>query len=271
MVERRLIRWAGSKKKLLPVLKMFWEPTCKRYVEPFAGSAQLFFELKPQEAIVGDLNKDLIETYLAVRESPKKVFRKVRDFRNGKKEYLRLRSMNFGHLSEAYKAARFIFLNQNCFNGLYRTNKAGKFNVPYAKGAYFPLTEKDFTNAAACLQSTILLHGDFSNTLRHVRSGDFVYMDPPYFVEGNKYFTDYTAKGFGEKDLARLEGWLEIIDKRKAKFLLSYAFSEKLEKRFKRWNQHKKMVFRNIAGFATKRKKVKELLITNFLTKRSSL
>src|SRR5580692_10615120 len=127
------LRWAGSKRRLVPVLKTFWTKKHKRYVEPFAGSACLFFAIKPPKAILGDLNPELIATFIEVKYRIAAVLRELKALEpEDKEEYLRLREIDIATMSPPARAARFIYLNRYCFNGIYRTNLAGKFNVPYS-------------------------------------------------------------------------------------------------------------------------------------------
>jgi len=127
-----LLRWAGSKRRLIPRLRSFWSHRYKRYVEPFMGSACLFFALRPARAILGDINGDLVATYHTIREHPRAVWNALQRIPVGKTSYYATRQLNPNDLSDVNKAARFIFLNRFCFNGLYRTNLQGRFNVPYA-------------------------------------------------------------------------------------------------------------------------------------------
>jgi DNA adenine methylase len=129
------LRWAGSKRLLLPVLQNFWTARHKRYVEPFAGSACLFFAIKPAKAILGDLNPELIATYIEVKYRIGAVLDELKKLKpKSKREYKRLRSIDIAALTPPARAARFIYLNRYCFNGIYRTNLLGQFNVPYSGG-----------------------------------------------------------------------------------------------------------------------------------------
>jgi hypothetical protein len=125
------LRWAGSKRQLVPTLKQFWRPTHRRYVEPFAGSACLFFALRPRTAVLGDANPELMATYSAIKHDLDRVLTALHHLSNNPQTYLKVRSMNPSRLSKVARAARFIYLNRFCFNGLYRTNVQGRFNVPY--------------------------------------------------------------------------------------------------------------------------------------------
>src|SRR5437867_3115484 len=127
------IKWAGSKKQLLPVITDQLPENYSRYIEPFAGSASLFFQLMPKQAILGDINKELIDTYSIIKTNIEGVISQLYQLKKSKKNYYHLRGINPEKLKEEEAAARFIYLNRFCFNGLYRTNKLGIFNVPYGE------------------------------------------------------------------------------------------------------------------------------------------
>src|ERR1700693_4959656 len=125
-----LLRWAGSKRQHVPFLRQCWERgTHTRYIEPFAGSAAVFFAVAPSRAVLGDINDDLIETYRTLRRKPYAVHHRLTRFATGEAAYYKAREMR--PTSAVAKAARFVYLNRFCFNGLYRTNREGRFNVPY--------------------------------------------------------------------------------------------------------------------------------------------
>jgi DNA adenine methylase len=212
-----ILRWAGSKRKVLPVLASYWKPTFKRYVEPFAGSAALFFKLQPQRAILGDINTDLIDAYRVIRERPDDLHRAVTEMPRNEREYYRVRSRNTNRLRAFGRAVRFVYLNRYCFNGIYRTNAHGNFNVPYAhnKPGVVPPIEH-FRRSATLLHRASLKAGDFGEVLSSVRAGDFVYLDPPYAVESRRIFREYDKREFSRKDLERLAMHLESIHKKGA-------------------------------------------------------
>ena len=174
----------------------FWSADHERYVEPFAGSACLFFELAPNEAVLGDSNKDLIEVYRVVRDEPERLYRRLSRIRRDLATYRRWRRLKPRSLDPETRALRFLYLNRNCFNGIYRTNLEGEFNVPMGtrSGEYF--SEDDLLGCSKLLQRTILVAGDFVKTLKHVKAGDFVYLDPPYAVTSRRIFKEYGKKTF---------------------------------------------------------------------------
>jgi DNA adenine methylase len=258
------LRWAGSKRKLLPLLSGFWKSEYLRYVEPFMGSACLFFALRPQSAILADINGDLVRAFREVRDHPQAVANRLGRIPLGKHSYYRHRRKRLADLDSTDAAAHFIFLNRFCFNGLYRTNKKGLFNVPYGSAGTGRLPGgRDLRAASNVLRRCSIKVADFEDTLGMTRAGDFVYLDPPYAVGNRRVFRQYGPSSFGLDDLRRLSGALTKLDQRGVKFVLSYAYCREALEYFKGWPQQKVLIDRNIAGFARHRRRAAELLISN--------
>jgi DNA adenine methylase len=259
-----LLRWAGSKRRTVDRLKEFWHPSYVRYVEPFAGSAALFFTIRPEKALLADKNAELIDTYEVLCTRTVELHEAVSSLPRDKEVYYSLRSQDPTPLSPFDRAVRFLYLNRYCFNGLYRTNLKGHFNVPYAPSGTgdFPTVDQ-FQASAALLAAAQLRAWDFGTTLRYVREGDFVYLDPPYAVESRRVFREYGASGFQKPDLLRLVEHLHRIDERGAAFVLTYADCAEARGLFSEWSQKRIAVRRNIAGFAGARKRAYELLVYN--------
>lgn len=263
------LRWAGSKRALLPIFTRKFPQNYNKYIEPFAGSACLFFRLAPGRAVISDLNQQLIETYCIIRENAELVGEILADMPVGRDEYYAMRDTDPKELSEAARAARFIYLNRFCFNGLYRTNLAGKFNVPYGapKNNRVPTT-LDLQASAAVLRKATLLACDFEETVRtHVTTGDLVYLDPPFFRSSVRVFREYNARAFDGSDLDRLAKILHWIDDRGAMFFLSYAYCKEAKEKFSSWKFFTAYTTRNISGFAEHRKRAREIVFTNYATK----
>ena len=259
-----LIRWAGSKRQLLPKLRAYWPKTAKRYIEPFCGSACLFFDIEPKEAVLGDLNTELIATYRALKADPSLVCECLRRLNKGANAYYRTRAVDPSGLSDSEMAARFIYLNRFCFNGIFRTNRLGKFNVPYGpprSGAGFDFDK--IHSAAHLLRRSTLIAGDFEKTLQHVERDDFVYIDPPYAVANRRIFSQYHEAPFGVPDLERLGSRLETIDKVGAHFVISYADSREARSLLANWKPRRVRTQRHIAGFAGDRRYAFEIIATN--------
>lgn len=258
------LRWAGSKRKQLPTLSRFWKANFTRYVEPFMGSACLCFELQPKNALLGDINSDLVRTFLAVRDHPQTVANRLAKIPLGKSSYYSIRSKRLSEMDDADAAAGFIFLNRFCFNGLYRTNLAGQFNVPFAPARTGQLaTSADLHAAAKILKTCTIKHADFESILVRTKAGDLVYLDPPYAVGNRRVFRQYGPSSFGLHDLERLAESLVSMDARNVKFLLSYADCAEATAFFKQWPRRKMFIQRNIAGFGGNRRRAGEILVSN--------
>jgi DNA adenine methylase len=259
------LRWAGSKRKLLPVLQTFWTNKHKRYIEPFAGSACLFFALRPPRAILGDLNPELIATYLEVKHRIGAVLEELKLLKpNDKTEYLRLRAMATETLAPPARAARFIYLNRYCFNGIYRTNLQGQFNVPYSGVRCGNVPSDDvFTKCSDRLRRARFINGDFERVLSHAREGDLVYMDPPFAVRERRVFREYDPSTFTHEDVKRLRRWMERLNAIRVNFVVSYAESDEADILRKNFSYETVAVRRNIAGFAAHRTLTNEVVISN--------
>lgn len=258
------LRWAGSKRQLVPQLASFWRPSFIRYVEPFMGSACLFFSIQPKTAVLNDLNAELVNTFSVVRTRPGSLALRLTSLPRGRRSFLRLRDQDPSHLGKIDAAARFIFLNRFCFNGLFRTNRQGRFNVPYAptRTGHLP-SAQELATASRSLRCATLTSHDFATTLAQTQRGDFVYLDPPFAVENRRVFRQYGPQTFGLDDLRRLSAQLHTLDRKGVAFLLSYACCPEGRSAFRFWPSRRVRVHRNVAGFAHFRRTAIELLVSN--------
>jgi DNA adenine methylase len=261
------LRWAGSKRKLLARLKQYWRPDYhQRYIEPFVGSACLFFDLTPKRAILGDSNRELIELYRAVKLAPKSLFDRLVRLRRNADTYYRWRAKDPEAGDAETRALRFLYLNRNCFNGIYRTNSEGGFNVPFGGKNGKPngaLEREDFMRAATHLRRARFVAGDFTQTLALAEKGDFVYLDPPFAVSSRRVFTEYGERTFDTTDVERLARELRRLNKIGAEFLVSYADCKEARQLAAEWSATKLFVRRNVAGFSSHRRMASEWLISN--------
>ena len=228
------------------------------------GSAALFFAIEPSDALLSDINSDLIETFCNLRDHPRAVYNRLQKLPLGEDAYYCIRQEYALKSPSLDRAARFIYLNRFCFNGLYRTNLGGKFNVPYAgsKTGSLP-SQDDLSYAAKILSCAQIRTRDFSEALQDVQSGDFVYMDPPYAVQNRRIFRQYGPDSFGIEDIARLAAALADIDRSGATFVVSYAMCREAIEAFAGWNIRRAQTQRSVAGFSKHRRKAVELLISN--------
>lgn len=258
------LRWAGSKRQHLDLLEEYWSPEYHRYVEPFVGSGSFFFRIAPAVAILNDLNRDLIETFRTVSRVPKKVYLRLEALPRGRVNYYRIRGQDPRSLTPEERAARFIYLNRFCFNGLFRTNRRGDFNVPYGAPRSDSIPSVELLEACAIrLRNAKLLTGDFAAVLKLVRAGDFVYLDPPYAVSSRRSFVEYGAKPFSLEDLPRLAKELCRIEMLGAAFLFHYADCSEVRRLFSRWRQRRVLARRNVAGAFGARIDRFELCVSN--------
>ena len=259
-----IFRWAGSKRQIVSLLARFWSNKFDRYIEPFAGSACLFFYLMPKCSIINDINPWLIEAYQFIKRYPLRVHQELAKMVISKEEYYKVRALKPLELSSVKRVTRFIYLNRYCFNGLYRTNKSGDFNVPYGgiKSGKLP-SLKDLKNWSLALNNTSLYCLDFQAVADLAKKNDFVYLDPPYNVTTKKIFGEYHAIPFSQNDVFRLKETMTSMDEKGVKFIVSYALSKESNTLIKGFNSNEVIVRRNIAGFSNNRKAAKEVLITN--------
>jgi DNA adenine methylase len=266
LLPKPIFRWAGSKRKSLPLLITHIPPRFERYVEPFSGSACLFFALQPKRAILGDINEQLIETYDILRNHPGRVYAELSRMPVTKEFYYELRKRNPQELGKIHRSARFVYLNRFCFNGVFRTNRGGHFNVPMGKNTGGLPEKATFKQCALSLRAANLRSGDFEKCLADLKSGDFVYLDPPYAIAGSRWRGEYGYGSFKQTDMGRFVSCLDQIRKRGAHFMLSYAETPEIKSAIKGWkcNVIRVRVRRFVAGFRKHRKTVNELLIMNY-------
>jgi len=228
------------------------------------GSAALFFTLEPTCALLSDINGDLVETFIALRDHPRAVHNRLTKLQIGEEAYYRIRLQDPSGLKPLDRATRFLYLNRFCFNGLYRTNKQGAFNVPFAssKTARLP-SWIEMKKASNVLARASIEQQDFEETLEQVKKGDFVYIDPPYAVKNRRIFRQYGPDSFGKDDLARLAASLTQIDKCGATFVLSYAMCSEALVSFKNWRIRRVRIQRSVAGFSEHRRMAVELIVSN--------
>lgn len=217
------IKWVGGKRQLLPELRARVPSKFGRYFEPFVGGGALFFDLAPELASLTDMNERLVRTYRGVRDDVNGVIALLSEYPHEERFYYDLRAVDIDTRSDVEVAARFIYLNKTCFNGLYRENKAGRFNVPF--GRYTNPTICDEEALRACSEALKGAHIavlDFEAAVADAEAGDFVYFDPPYVpLTATSNFTSYTSGGFTQADQLRLRNLALDLKRRGVNVLLS--------------------------------------------------
>ncbi|MHB1424707.1 MAG: Dam family site-specific DNA-(adenine-N6)-methyltransferase [Gemmataceae bacterium] len=210
------LKWAGGKTQLLTPLLERAPKKFNKYIEPFIGGGALFFALRPGTAVLSDSNPELINAYQCVARNVEQVIAHLRTFKNRKSDYYKTRALHFDALDKEFAAARTIYLNRTCFNGLYRVNKQGQFNVPFGRYKQAALCPAEvLRGAAAALQGVEILCGDYKNVLgKTARPGDFIFLDPPYLsVSPYADFKRYTKEQFYEEDHRELAEEVKRLQK----------------------------------------------------------
>lgn len=225
------LKWAGGKRQLLEVLLRYTNNINNgRYYEPFLGGGSLFFTLQKEHSIINDFNPEIINAYLVIRDNPDELIEQLRIHEhNNTSEYFYLirsldRNEDFSNLPAVERAARTIYLNRTCYNGLYRVNSNGFFNVPFGRYVH-PLIcdEENLREISLFLSNSdvTIRNQDFAESVQDAQEGDYIYFDPPYDYEDGKGFVGYNKEGFSHEDLQRLRTICDNLLERGCQVLIS--------------------------------------------------
>ena len=265
-----IVKWVGGKRQLMFELLKNMPKSYNRYFEPFIGGGALFFELQPDNAYISDMNEELINLYQVVRDEVDKLICDLQKHDVSKEYFMEIRNIDrteeYQNWSDVQKASRFIYLNRTCFNGMYRVNSKGEFNVPF--GHYKNpriLDENNLINCSNLLQGIEIKHADFSEILKKVKKGDFVYFDPPYVpLSETSSFTSYTKEGFDIDMQFKLRDVCDELDTMGVNFLLSNSDTKLVNDLYKNYNIKKVFASRQINANADGRGKITEVLVRNY-------
>jgi len=273
-----LLKWAGGKRHIADELFSYFPVDWNKgtYIEPFIGGGAMFLFLAPERALIADLNIRLFGFYSHIKNSPDEVFNGIFEISKSFNEsllekkkdfYLELRSKyNSSEVSSVESAILLYSLNKLCFNGLYRENSKGFFNVPFGQKKSFPALERqDFESASTLLQNATVSNSDFEGTLSHAVAGDFVYLDPPYIpIDATSSFTSYHADGFGLSDQSRLAQRMIELKESNIKAMCSNSDTPLSREVYGNLNIKTIQAPRMVSARASGRGSVSELVITNF-------
>lgn len=265
-----IVKWVGGKRQLMFELLKNMPENYNRYFEPFIGGGALFFELQPENAYISDMNEELINLYQVVRDNVYELINDLQKHDISKEYFMEIRNIDrteeYKNWSNVKKASRFIYLNRTCFNGMYRVNSKGEFNVPF--GHYKNpriLDENNLINCSNLLQKTEIKHADFSEILKAVKKGDFAYFDPPYVpLSETSSFTSYTKDGFDMDMQFKLRDVCDELDSMGVKFLLSNSDTKLVNELYENYNIKKVFASRQINANADGRGKITEVLVRNY-------
>lgn len=270
------VKWVGGKRQLLAQFRRLnlyppekFDIRTGRYFEPFVGGGAVFFDLLPEKGFLSDLNKELVTTYNVIKNDVEGLIASLKKHKTDKEYFLNIRAKDSKALNDLAVASRFIFLNRTCFNGLYRVNSKGGFNVPYGKYVN-PLIcdETNLRKVSKSLQNIEIKHQDYKEVLKTAKKGDFVYFDPPYYpVSKTASFTSYTAEAFLDKEQIELRDTVLELNKRGCFVMLSNSdtpFINKIYSGLKGIRVNKVEAGRAINSNGSGRGKITEVLVTNY-------
>ena len=270
------VKWVGGKRQLLRQFRELglyppedFNPITNTYYEPFVGGGAVFFDLLPKNAELSDLNNELVITYNVIKNNVDELIQSLQKHIYDKEYYLEVRAKKIDDLSDVEVASRFIFLNRTGFNGLYRVNKSGQFNVPFGRYNNPVICDEDnLRRVSDALQDVTITHHDYKNVLKTAKSGDFIYLDPPYYpINATSSFTSYTAEGFLEKEQTELRDTFVKLHKKGCFVMLSNSdtpFINDLYSGLDGITINRITAGRAINSKASGRGKITEVLVTNY-------
>lgn len=260
------LKWVGGKRQVMPHLLAALPKKFNRYFEPFVGGGALFFELQPAQAYLWDSNAELIDTYIVLRDDVEGVIRHLKKHVYSKEHYYHVRSRETNRLSPAGRAARMIYLNRTGYNGLYRVNSKGQFNVPFGRYNNPLICNKEKLRIVSdCLTNVDLQTASFERVLSVAQKGDFIYLDPPYIpLSKTSNFVAYQKIGFGMDNQESLANVFEQLHNRGCCLMLSNSDVPWMKRRYGQFNIKRISATRNVNSKASQRGKVGELIVTNY-------
>ena len=265
-----ILKWVGGKRQLMKeILSVFpRDYRARTYHEPFVGSGAVFFKVKPRKGSINDINPRLINFYKVVRENPTELIEEARNYLYEKKTYYKLRGrFNQGNLPEVEEAALFLYLNKTCYNGLYRVNSRGEFNVPFGRYKNPKIVDPNrIHEASRALANIEILNQDFTYVTDLAERGDVCYLDPPYDpVSETADFTSYSRNGFDAQEQIRLRDTCLELDGKEVIFILSNSYTNTIKDLYadEGFNLMTVQARRMVNSKSERRGDIKEVIITN--------
>ncbi|MGL5942891.1 MAG: DNA adenine methylase [Waterburya sp.] len=269
------LKWAGGKRQLLPAIKEYIPQKFSQYYEPFVGAGAVLFYLQPKKSVINDTNSELINCYRVIKDNPEELLELCQQHKekNSKEHYYWLREQDrqddFKDRSLVERAARIIYLNKTCFNGLFRVNSSGQFNVPYGDYTNPVIAEPAVIRSVSAYlnqRDVRILEGDFGKAVATARKGAFVYFDPPYHpISDTSSFTGYSINGFGEAEQIRLKELCDKLSEYGCQILVSNSSASFIKELYSDPNYEivEVQASRAINAVGSKRGRINELLIYN--------
>lgn len=267
-VARPFLKWVGGKRQLLGAIESALPPVFRNYYEPFLGGGAVFFRFGLPNAFLGDVNEELIQTYSAVRDQPEELIEllKLHADQHNEPYYYKVRALDPATLGPLQSAARLIYLNRTCYNGLYRVNRKGQFNVPIGSYRSPVICDADNLRAVSAQLAEVTLHaGHYADLVRDAGRGDFVYFDPPYQpLSTSASFVSYSARGFGQKEQIELAEVFSALANRGVLCMLSNSSTPFIRDLYRQHNLRIVQAGRAVNSAGSRRGKIDEVLVTSY-------
>ncbi|TRM10350.1 DNA adenine methylase [Lentibacillus cibarius] len=266
------LKWAGGKRQLLPEIRKYVPNKFNTYYEPFVGAGAVLFDLQPKKAVINDVNVELINTYKVIKDHVDELVNDLKKHENDKEYFYKVRDLDrkeeFKNLTQIEKSSRVIYLNKTCFNGLFRVNSQGQFNVPFGRYKNPQIVNEIVLKAVNHYlnqNNVTILNDDFEEVVSSAKRGDFIYFDPPYDpVSDTSSFTGYSLGGFDKSEQERLRDTFVELDNRGCYVLLSNSATDFIKDIYKDYHIKVVSASRSINSNASKRGKIDEVLVMNY-------
>lgn len=268
-----ILKWVGGKRQIINEINKYVPEEFRVYYEPFLGGAAVLLNLKPRSAIVNDVNSELINLYMVVKEKVDELIENLKKHKNEPDYFYDIRSLdrepeNFQKLSDIERASRMLYLNKTCYNGLFRVNQQGQFNTPFGRYKNPNIVNEDVLRNVSKYFNTSniqFLNKDYAKSLKGISKDDFVYFDPPYDpLSDSSYFTGYDKGGFNREEQIRLKLVCDELNNQGVRFLLSNSSTEFIHDLYKDYRIEIVRAKRAINSKSDKRGSVDEVLVRNY-------
>ncbi|HBP51338.1 TPA: DNA methyltransferase [Candidatus Shapirobacteria bacterium] len=282
MIAKPFLKWVGGKTKLVPELVAMFPKKFNNYYEPFVGGGALFYEVVQKYKVgfssINDINKKLITAYIQIKQDPKGLIKFLEEI---DKEYKKLSlkeqrgyfnltriKYNEGNIDDTMTAAYLIFLNKTCFNGMYRENSKGEYNIPFGDQKNPNICdEENILAVSRCLKDTKITNLSFEDSVKKCNKGDLIYFDPPYYpVNATSNFTGYSKNSFGETEQRKLRDVFISLAKKDCFVMMSNSHTPFIEELYKDFYINYRYAARSINSKGDKRGKIKEVVVTSYPT-----
>jgi DNA adenine methylase len=268
-----ILKWVGGKRQLLETLTPLLPERTTPYCEPFVGGGALLFDLQPKTAYINDINDELIRVYNVIKSDVESLIAALQDFKNEIAYFYAVRDWDrdkakYSTLPDIQKAARILYLNKTCYNGLFRVNSAGEFNAPFGNYRNPNIVNAPTLRAVSSYLNSTTIHlmcRDYSEALKTLPKGTFVYLDPPYDpVSDTSSFTGYSKGGFTRDDQIRLRECCDELNAKGFKFMLSNSATDFIKEQYAAYHITIVQATRAVNSDATKRGEVDEVVVRNY-------